>query len=83
MKLFFTTLALYGSEKVLGTLLIIVMLTIVVLAICTPYLNWFRREMKYINTEIQRNKENERERNRWKRRKRRLLLSLIPFVPYE
>lgn len=83
MKLFFTTLALYGSEKVLGTLLIIVMLGIVVLAISAPYLNWFRHELKYVNTEIQRNKENEREQNRWKRRKRRLLLSLIPFVKYE
>ena len=83
MKFVFTTLALNSSERVLSVLLIILMLTIMVLAICAPYLNWFRRELKYINTEIERNKENEREQNRWKRRKRRLLMSLIPFVPYE
>ena len=83
MRLFFTALALNSSERVLSVLLIIIMLGIVVLAIAAPYLNWFRRELKFINTEIERNKENEREQNRWKRRKRRLLLSLIPFVKYE
>ena len=83
MHFVFTTLAIDASERVLGGLLIILMLSIVALAIAAPYLNWFRHELKYINTEIERNKENEREQNRWKRRKRRLLLSLIPFVPYE
>ena len=83
MNLVFTTLAMNPSERVAGVLLIILMLAVVVLAICSPYLNWFRQELKYINTEIERNKEHEREQNRWKRRKRRLLMSLIPFVPYE
>ena len=83
MKLSFTTLALYGSERILGILLIILMLTVVVLAVMSPYLQWFRQELKYINTEIERNASNKREQNRWKRRKRRLLMSLIPFVPYE
>lgn len=83
MRLFFTALALNSSERVLSVLLIIIMLGVVALAIAAPYLNWFRRELKFINTEIERNKENKREQNRWKRRKRRLLLSLIPFVKYE
>ena len=83
MKLSFTTLALYGSERILGILLIILMLSVVVLAIASPYIHWFRQELKYINTEIERNASNKREQNRWKRRKRRLLMSLIPFVPYE
>lgn len=83
MKFVFTALAYDSSEKVLGVLLIVIMLGIVVLAIASPYLNWFRHELKYINTEIQRNKENEKEQNRWKRRKRRLLMSLLPFVKYE
>lgn len=83
MKYVFTTLALTGHERVLGILMIILMLSIVVLAIASPYIQWFRQELKFINIEIERHKDNERERNRWKRRKRRLLLSLIPFVPYE
>ncbi len=83
MKFVFTTLALNSSERVMGILLIILMLAIVVLAIASPYISWFRQELKYVNTEIERNKENKREQDRWKRRKRRLLLSLIPFIPYE
>lgn len=83
MKFVFTTLAYNSSETVLSVLLIVIMLGIVVLAIAAPYLNWFRHELKYVNTEIDRNKENEKEQNRWKRRKRRLLMSLIPFVKYE
>ena len=83
MKFVFTTLALNSSERVLSVLLIILMLAVMGLAIASPYIRWFRQELKYINSEIERNKENEREQNRWKRRKRRLLMSLIPFVPYE
>ena len=83
MKFNLIILARNASETVMGTLLIITMLTIVVLAIASPYIHWFRQELKYINTEIERNKENEREQNRWKRRKRRLLLTLSHFVPDE
>ena len=83
MNIYFTALAMNTSERVAGVLLIILMLTIVVLAIMTPYIRWFRQELKYINTEIERNDHNKREQARWKRRKRRLLMSLIPFVPYE
>ena len=45
-----------------------------------PWLLAFRREMRYINMEIQRN--HGRERERWIRRKKRLWLSLFPFVRY-
>ena len=83
MNFIFTTLAMTTSERILGVLLIILMLGVVALAIMTPYIQWFRQELKYINTEIERNASNKREQNRWKRRKRRLLMSLIPFVPYE
>lgn len=41
----------------------------------------FFRELKYLKFEIQRTKGKERER--WKRRKRRLILSLLPFVKYK
>lgn len=81
-------LALFGisfkdSESVLGVLLIVLMLGVVVLAIASPYIFWFRQELKYINIEIDRNKENKREQTRWKRRKKRLLMSLIPGFKYE
>ena len=83
MQQILTILAFNSSEKVLGVLLIIFMLSIVALAIASPYISWFRQELKYVNTEIERNKENKREQNRWKRRKKRLLLSLIPGMKYE
>jgi len=44
------------------------------------FLNIFARELKYFNTEIKRTSGNERKY--WKRRKRRLWLSLLPFVKY-
>lgn len=40
----------------------------------------FQRELRYINMEIQRNTG--RERAHWEKKRRRLLLSLIPFVRY-
>ncbi len=44
------------------------------------FLNDFAQELKYINNEIQRAEG--AERKRWIRQKRRLWLSLIPFVRY-
>lgn len=83
MTLPVTKLAADLGETVLGVLLIIMMLTMVTFIIALPWIEWFRQELKYINIEIDRNKENPREQARWKRRKKRLLLSLIPFVKYE
>ena len=81
MTISITTLALAANEQVLGVLLIILMLTVVLLAILSPWIRWFRRELKFINTEIQRNTG--REQQRWLRRRRRLWMSVIPFVKYE
>ena len=82
MKLTMTTLAAnYAGEKVLGVLLIILLVVMVILLFSVPWIEWFRQELKYINNEIGRNTGAEQER--WKRRKRRLLLSIIPFVKYE
>ena len=47
--------------------------------ICNSYGD-FRRELKYINLEIGRTYGEERED--WKRKRRRLWLSLLPFVKY-
>ena len=82
MPFTFTPLAL-SSEKVLGILLIILLLLGVVVLFSIPYLEWFRQELKYINTEIERNQDHPREQARWIRRKKRLIRSLIPFVKYE
>ncbi len=41
----------------------------------------FRRELRYLNDEIARSHHRD-ERKYWKRQRRRLWLSLIPFVPY-
>ncbi len=41
----------------------------------------FRKELRYINFEI--NRSTGSERYYWKRKKRRLWLSLIPFVSYK
>ena len=81
MTLSMTTLALAATEQVLGVLLIILMLTVVLLAILSPWIRWFCRELKFINIEIQRNTG--REQQRWLRRRRRLWMSVIPFVKYE
>ena len=40
----------------------------------------FKRELWYINMEIERS--DEAEKLMWKKKKRKLLLSLIPFVKY-
>ena len=82
MPFTFTALAI-SSEKVLGILLIILLLLGVVLLFSIPYLEWFQQELRYINIEIERNVDHPREQARWIRRKKRLLLSLIPFVKYE
>ena len=44
------------------------------------YIKEFSQELEYINMEIERTEGSER--RHWRRRKRRLWLSLIPFVKY-
>ena len=81
MTLSMTKIALHGKQATVSVVLIILLLIMVVLMCSIPWIQWFRRELKYINSEINRNEG--REKERWKRRKKRLLLSIIPFVPYE
>lgn len=40
----------------------------------------FKRELRYINMEIERSDEDEK--RLWKKQKQKLILSLIPFVRY-
>lgn len=44
------------------------------------FINDFSRELKYVNIEI--NRSTGAERRHWIRRRRRLWLSLLPFVKY-
>ena len=44
------------------------------------WFQWFHRELRYVNKEIERTEGKEREH--WKRRKKRLIRSIIPFVGY-
>lgn len=83
MNSYIAALSFKNSETVLGVLVIVLMLTVVVLLCASPWIDWFRQELKYINIEIERNSHNPREQARWKRRKRRLLLSLLPGFKYE
>ena len=44
------------------------------------WITFFQKELRHINGEIARTSG--RERAHWKKRKKRLLLSIIPFVKY-
>lgn len=83
MNLTLAGLSFKNSETVLGILLIILMLGVIAYVIALPWLSWFKQELKFLNIEIERHKHNPREQERWKRRKKRLWRSILPFVKYE
>ncbi|MBR2327370.1 MAG: hypothetical protein IKA51_01985 [Clostridia bacterium] len=51
---------------------------IAAVVILRPFFNGFFGKLKYLNLEIKRTSGSER--RRWKKKRRRLFLSLIPFV---
>lgn len=56
---------------------------VLVAAFGLRFISWlteFQHELRYINNEIGRTTG--REKKRWKKRKRKLLLSILPFVRY-
>lgn len=63
---------------VAGIAIVLILVGIVVALI--GYFKVFSRELEYLNNEIKRTNGNERKR--WCRRRRRLWLSLLPFVKY-
>ena len=68
----------YTSIIVLAIIaLVLLLLAAVRLAM---FLQWFRRELRYVNKEIARTHGDEKKH--WQKRKKRLLCSLIPFVRY-
>lgn len=59
---------------------VVVLLVVLLLFRFISWLQWFRTELRYLNKEIVRTTGEEQER--WKARKKRLLLSIIPFIGY-
>ena len=57
-----------------------VVLMILVLAYFIEWLQWFRKELRYLNNEI--NRTTGKEQRQYIKRRKRLLRSLIPFVRY-
>lgn len=68
----------YEFWIVVGVVAIPILLVLLV-ELCL-YIKEFSQELEYINMEIERTEGSER--RYWRRRKRRLWLSLIPFVKY-
>ena len=67
--------AIYGLLGIIAVILLIGLFVAVV-----RFFIGFSQELRHINTEIGRTKGEERKH--WERRKRKLWLSLIPFVKY-
>ena len=80
MNAYFTLAAVRTERTVQGLLLGAIVIFAIAFVFSIPWMLWFRREWKYLTSEIGRNYGKEREH--WKRRRRRLLLSIIPFVKY-
>ena len=71
-----------SSDPLFCTLvgILVVFIIIVVLVYFAQWLNFFTHELKQLNNEIGRTTG--REQKHWKKRKKRLLLSIIPFIRY-
>lgn len=74
------TLMAGGKLVKVGLILACVALGVITVAIFLPGWQDFNRELRYIKTEIGRTEG--REQAHWKKKKRRLWLSLLPFFRY-
>jgi hypothetical protein len=74
--------SMIGLDSATSLLLIVVaiMTGLFTIVAAVPFVSSFSRELKYLNNEIERTSG--KERMRWKRQRRRLWLSLLPFVKY-
>jgi len=71
------------NEMMLVWVLLGIIGTIVLIAIIISFAEWFtffKKELRHLNLEIARTDGSEKEH--WKKRKKRLLLSIIPFFRY-
>lgn len=72
-----------NTEDTVFNLILIIFIAIVLIAILAFFIQWiiaFRTEYRYVQNEI--NRTYGREKKYWQRQKRRLLLSIIPFIRY-
>ncbi len=71
--------------EVLGfdsSIMIAVLIAFVIFLLCSlPHFSVFQQNLRYINTEICRTSG--REQRYWMRKRRKLWLSLLPFVKYK
>ena len=66
------------NQFIIAFALMIALIIFVVFAV--SFYNYFSRELQYLNTEIRRT--DGEEKRYWIRKRRRLWLSLLPFVKY-
>lgn len=64
----------------LGLAVAAVLILVFILAVFIPWLQDFRRELRYLNSEISRTEG--REQQHWIKRKKRLIRSILPFCRY-
>ena len=68
----------------IGTVIIAfagLLLLVLAIAVLIPMSHAFRRELKYVNMKIL-NSRHDKEQAYWERRKKKLMLSLLPFHHY-
>ncbi len=70
-------IAMDGALTKIGLVLAGIFVLAVIAGLTIPVVQAFKSDLKYINMEI--NRTDGREQAHWKRRKRQLWLSLIPF----
>lgn len=68
------------TEPGMTPMLIFIAVICVATLLLLPLVPGFLRELRYLNSEVQRNVG--AERRYWVRRRRRLWLSLLPFIKY-
>lgn len=64
----------------LGICVAAVLILVFILAVFIPWLQDFRRELRYLNSEI--NRTEGREQLHWIKRKKKLIRSILPFCRY-
>ena len=74
---------MYTEQDKTAIVLWIIVIAIMALLVFFHYLDWFKEfksELRYLKIEITRTKG--RERKHWKRKKKKILLSALPFFKY-
>lgn len=78
---FYLDITLFGVKIEMATILVLATIGLILLCLwIVPLIIGFREELKYIDMEIQRTEG--RERAHWEKKRRKLWLSLLPFVRY-